>query len=395
MVVYFSFSVYSACDSLAHTHAYPETFTYDEQFHWFECDCGKRDTVENHRGGDATCTLLAVCSICSQGYGSLKQHEYDNYKSDLTKSWYECDCGARDNGRFYFGLYPQTEVADGETTTALVNIAGNPITSTSGWTSYNYYVSGIKTDCMCYKDVTYNGEIYRGVYIRNYRPYYFNYNGGSTYQDENGYNTNSAYWFKYEPIEWTIVSEDNGYATIVCNMILDSQAYQDTNIHSNSEHYNNGVDTPSGIYANNYKYSTIRKWLNETFYQTAFNSLQQAIIQTIEVDNGVESTGYINNLYAGENTLDKVWLLSYEDVTTHFTSYSERYRMTTDYAQSQGAHTCFGTNFDGNGYWWLRSPSSVDSDRAEGINLDGFVCSHDILISNTYYGVVPALQIRL
>ncbi len=381
-------------------HDYTE-LKYNENTHWYECVCGEKDTTESHKGGEATCKALAICSICGQSYGTLANHVYESgackWCGEAEET--EGDTYTRNGDIIYFGSYPQTEVTDTTTTSALLSTAGNPITSTSGWTSYNYYVESVQTDCMYYKDVSYNGEKYRGVYIKNYRPYYTGNSSSAsyTYQDDNGYNTNTVYWFKYEPIEWSIVSEESGYASIVCNMEIDSQAYQDTYTYDSntSEYYNNSTGTQSGIYANNYQYSTIRKWLNETFFETAFNSLQQAIIQTVEVDNSVESTGYGENKYVCENTFDKVWLLSYEETTTYFTTDALRQRKTTAYAQSQGALTSTSSSYLGNGYWWLRSPGDGCGNGARHINHRGYIDNYYYDVGFTSYGVVPALQIQL
>ena len=42
------------------------------------CDLGCGDMKSEHKGGSATCSKLAVCIECKQGYGDLKSHTYDN-----------------------------------------------------------------------------------------------------------------------------------------------------------------------------------------------------------------------------------------------------------------------------------------------------------------------------
>lgn len=93
-------------------------------------------------------------------------------------------------------------------------------------------------------------------------------------------------------------------------MILDSQDYN----------YTRSSRTIDGktIFANNYEYSNIRKWLNDNFHNTAFNELQKALIQTVEVDNSARSTNpddnatYWNsgvNSYACKNTSDSLVII--------------------------------------------------------------------------------------
>ena len=44
------------------------------------CNVCKADTREPaaHEGGEATCTMQAVCTVCGESYGGLAAHEYDN-----------------------------------------------------------------------------------------------------------------------------------------------------------------------------------------------------------------------------------------------------------------------------------------------------------------------------
>ena len=307
----------------------------------------------------------------------------------------------RDGDKITFGSYPQSEVTDTTLISTLNTKAGTLPTSSDlqAWTSYGYYISGNVSNFMWYIDVEEGGEKYRGVYFTSYRPYYTTHSSSASnsYQDNNGYTTRTVYWFKYEPISWTILSENttDGTALILCDMIIDSQEYYITD---------SGTRTIDGktVYPNNYAHSTIRKWLNETFYNTAFSELQQQIILTTTVDNSAASTGYSSNSYVCENTQDKVFLLSYQDVINSnygFSSdYSEydtaRQKKTTDYAQAQGAYTSTSTDYVGNGCWWLRSPSYYSSYYARGVDSDGDA-NGDGSVNFTGLGVVPALQIRL
>ena len=287
-----------------------------------------------------------------------------------------------DEDTILFGEYPQTEVTDSALKTTLNSLAGTKPTSSNAysWTSYGYYVNGSVSNYMWYIDVENGGERYRGVYFTSYRPYYGGNSSSTsnTYQYGNGYTTGNIYWFKYEPISWTILNENNGTALILCDMIIDSQQF----------------DYENGSYYNDYAESTIRKWLNETFLNTAFDELQKEIILTTKVDNSVASTGYTSNPYACEDTEDKVFLLSYKELTTYLTTGASRMKKTTDYAQSQGAYTYTGDDCAGNGCWWLRSPSYSSSYNAWGVRDFAYIDSHP-RVYQTGYGVVPALNIQL
>lgn len=290
----------------------------------------------------------------------------------------------------YFGQYPQGEVTDSELKESLTLRAGSLPSekSTAQWTSYGYYVSGGVNHFMWYLDVEYENEKYRGVYFTDYRPYYTTYSNTSTnssYQDDNGYYTNTVYWFKYEPIKWQILTESDGKAFLLADIAIDSQNYYITS--SGSARTING----STVYENNYAYSTIRTWLNETFYNTAFDALQKEMIQTIEVDNNVASTGCYYSQYECSNTIDKVFLLSYKEATTYLASDTERMCKSTDYAKSQG---CFedSTENEGNCWWWLRSYCYNRSDCVRTFRNDGST-GDNRCVNCTYGGIIPALWI--
>lgn len=296
----------------------------------------------------------------------------------------------RDGSKVYFGTYPQTKVNDNVLISELDNLAGTPYTNYYNWIDYNYYISSHITSFMFYQDIDFdnNGTYdYRGVYFTKYRPAYYSNSSstGSTYQDDNGYKTGTVYWFSYDPVEWNILTIDGVKALILANLILDSQDYYPTSSSSSFSH-NGGRG-----YANNYELSAIRKFLNENFYNTAFNDLQKELIETTTVDNSVASTGQYSSNYICNNTSDKMFLLSYSEAA----GLDSIMRKTkgTDYAKAQGL---FVDDLNENSYWWLRSPYSDDGNdacEAYRVLVDG-----KIYKGLTYYtnnGVRPACWINL
>ncbi len=317
-----------------------------------------------------------------------------------------------------FGSYPQSEVTDA-TLVATLNASAGTVkgqkptaSNANGWTSYEYYISGSNaTAFMWYIDITQGGEKYRGVYFTSYRPYYTTYStsAGNSYQDDNGYTTGTVYWFRYDPLTWTILSQSDGKALILCDYIIDSQAYQNEYEYKNGYYYIKGTDT----YANNYAQSTIRQWLNDEFLHTAFTTEEiEAYILTTTVDNSARSTNPNSNAtqwnsgtnsYACENTQDKIFLLSEQEVTNSAYGFSSSYsasdtarrKQNTDYAKVQGAYTSTGTSYAGNGWWWLRSPYYYNSYYARDVYFDGNVYNGNFNVGSTIRGVVPALQISV
>jgi hypothetical protein len=238
---------------------------------------------------------------------------------------------------------------------------------------------------MWYIDIENSGNEYRGVYFTSYRPVYTTSSPSSSNSDQydNGYTTSSVYWFKYEPITWRVLDVQSSRAFLMADLVLDSQDY----------HYSLAERTidESTVYANNYKESHIRSWLNDTFYNTAFTAAEKDRIQTTTVDNSVASTGYSSNTYACADTSDQVFLLSYAEATSAtygLGTATSRQLQPSAYAQSQGVYTN-----SGNSYWWLRSPSGNYATYARNVIYNGSVSI--ITVYGTLSGVVPALWISL
>lgn len=217
---------------------------------------------------------------------------------------------------------------------------------------------------------------------------------GYTFSNNSSVTSGNTYYFKVEPIRWRILSESDGNAFILCDSIIANHYYHHT-------HLSPTIDGQT-VYANNYANSDIRAWLNDEFYNTAFGDLQQALIQTTEVDNSAASTGNSSNRYACENTFDKVFLLSYREVITieygfesSFTYNDTARRMLmSDFSRATGAYMSTSSGYYGNGWWLLRSPGSNFSYGARVVDSGGDARA---IIGVHYddYGVVPALNLTL
>lgn len=312
-----------------------------------------------------------------------------------------------------FGMYPQTKVEDDVLISALTSKAG----STSSWTDYGYFkkadeeTDAVREGCMSYKDVEYDGAKYRGILIRVYRAYTWkdvskkvnSWQDNSAYYRKEGITFKGTFWFKYEPIKWTVISEEEGYSTLVSTLALDSQAFNDT-FFGEAEKNPCYIAEGNQTFANNYESSTIRKWLTETFFDLAFTSAQKAQIQTVSVDNGIATTGYAATDFTEEGysadklstnkTNDKVFLLSYEEAITYFTDSEIRDKQSSDYAKSQGIYSYLsGGSYLNNSCWWLRSPSNKLMAEARYVRIDGEV--EQGLVAYNHYGVVPAIKAKL
>ncbi len=305
----------------------------------------------------------------------------------------------RDGSYIYFGSYPQTKVTDDPLIASLNTLAGEMPTNANcqKWTSYLYFIYGTVSNYMWYIDVEYSEAKYRGVYFTSYRPYYCYADSSFSYQDNNGYDTSTIYWFKYEPIKWQILEEMDGCITIVAELALDCQQFYHTREDDDSTREVNGND----VYENNYEESEIRAWLNDTFFNAAFNDLQKALIQTVTVDNSSASTRNASS-YACDNTKDKVWLLSYNEAFSKYSGNLVRAKTCTDYARCQGCpvySSASSTSYKGNCTWWLRSPNKrssyvwcVGASGSAMYDAQGYNIYEQVSFTG---GIVPALKVKL
>lgn len=354
-----------------------------------------------HDGKAATCTeagykTYMTCTRCDYTTYEVIPALGHNYVDGKCAR-----CGAvlysKKGNYVYFGSYPQTKVSDKTLLNTLNAKAGELPTEENSylWNSYGYYINGSIKDYMWYIDEEVDGSKYRGVYFTSYRPRHCVQGSDKDYssQKRNGYFESTAYWFKYEVVRWRVLTEIGNRAFLMCNIAIDAQQYyNDNNTRS--------IDDKT-VYANNYAESHIRKWLNETFYNTAFNDLQKAIIGMTSVDNSARSTNPFDNAtqwnkgeneYACENTLDKIFLLSEYEVTNPTYGFTGSALMSSDYAKSQGCYQ--ERDYNGSCRWWLRSPYYDNYNYARRVGYDG----RSINIESVGYtgnGIVPAMWITL
>ena len=291
-----------------------------------------------------------------------------------------------------FGSYPQSKVTDSDLIAA-IKAAGEGI----AWVDYNYYAGTGSVDdgemnpvakMMLYKDISYNGSKYRAVKINQFRPYLTGWTSSSqnSYQDNNGYSIGTTYYFKYEPLTWRVLDPSEGY--VMCNQIIDSQAYQNF-IYKNGNEYYNSKDCT--VYASDWVTSSLRQWLNNDFYNTAFTSEEKAQIGISHLEN--KSTN--SSTYDSADTYDKIFPISYNDAINSNYGFNSSDRATdtarqlkgTDYAKCQGLSVKLSSG--GTSVWWLRSPHN--SYFANAVHYDGWLPDNHT-VNLTYVCIVPAFK---
>ena len=181
-----------------------------------------------------------------------------------------------------------------------------------------------------------------------------NYVTLGAYEQDNDFSNGS------EPIEWLTLDIKDNQALLISNICLDNKPFndEDTSISWDS--------------------CSLKKWLNNDFYQKAFAANEQSLIQSSE-------------------EVGTVFLLSTDEAKRYFKDSEARKCGVSEYAQSQGAIR----SYTGNTSWWLRT--NADDDATDGLDpsrnvqyvdsvgifpLTGRKVDHS-------YGVRPAIWISL
>ncbi len=185
------------------------------------------------------------------------------------------------------------------------------------------------------------------------------------------------------PIEWLVLARDGNKALLISRYGLDAQPYNEeqTNV--------------------TWAECTLRTWLNDTFMNKAFTANEQTGILLTNVYNS-SSQGYSGwSTSGGNNTQDKIFLLSYAEAKQYMdVTYDDNKNMKsrvapTAYAKKQGADSSRNyktADGDESRWWWLRSSGRIQSNAAL-VYFDG---------SLTYYYVTygsacvrPALWVNI
>ena len=173
-----------------------------------------------------------------------------------------------------------------------------------------------------------------------------------------------------KPIEWIVMKNEGNQVLLLSKYVLDAKPY-------NNEEWGDVT----------WETSDIRQWLNNEFYTTAFNKAEKAKIQTSLTKNE-DNSKYGTS--GGNDTEDKVFLLSEKEAETLFSNDDERIAKVTGYAEKSGVYV----NEEKVAWWWLRSPGRYSSSAAV-VGSDGWVYGDGSIVSGAYDGVRPALHLNI
>ena len=143
-----------------------------------------------------------------------------------------------------------------------------------------------------------------------------------------------------EPIQWIVLDKIDGQLLLLSASCLKGMAY------------NTAAFTPV-----TWETSSLRAWLNEDFFSSAFTEEEKALILTVSNENPdhtiVETPG-------GRDTRDRVFVLCERDTVIYLNDPVDQEAVgkapTTEYAKANGLQT----DEEGNASWWLRSPGMYE-----------------------------------
>ena len=170
-----------------------------------------------------------------------------------------------------------------------------------------------------------------------------------------------------EEIEWIVLAVDGSRALLISRYALDGKQF-------------NEVQTNNTTWEN----CTLRTWLNDTFYNTAFGKKHQEMIQSVTV-TADKNPSYSAN--PGNDTTDKIFLLSISEANKYFSSDNARRCRVTLYGCTQ-----YVNNSNYWTRWWLRSPG-WNSQHAANVTYDGSVSELGDDVDYRTIAVRPALWI--
>lgn len=187
-----------------------------------------------------------------------------------------------------------------------------------------------------------------------------------------------------KPIEWIVLDTDGGNALLLSRYILDCMAYSGKSLNAS------------------WKSSSVRSWLNGSFYNSAFQASEQSQIVKTIVDNSSRQArdSYVDE----EDTVDSIFLLSCTEAFQYLGLVWESGEGSvkneaaiaplTDFARAQSEMYTANGSYDGS--WWLRSMRVANEYDISAFSVSrGIGCMYYSDVTYTHYGVRPAMWVRM
>lgn len=169
-----------------------------------------------------------------------------------------------------------------------------------------------------------------------------------------------------EPIEWLVLKRIDDRALLLSKQVLDAQPFCESSAEAQ------------------WSTSDMRKWLNDTFLDEAFNADAQGRLIEVATGDGEE------------DCIDRVFLLSSEQERQYFQTDEARKAIPTAYALKQGAPMDAENPEETGCWWWLRTAMEGDQRGVAYIAESGSDAMMMLWGSGSPKGGVrPAIWVRL
>ena len=290
-----------------------------------------------------------ACEVC----GEKCKHAFDGYVCTVCglnieervaeEGYFLLDDNGNDQAdvgeKMYFGTYPQS-IAEKETANVLKTLS--PVDG--------YYVLDGKKYVRKTLDQRWGSmkKFSNGAIMTSYADY------------EAVDHVYDNYFYRVEPICWTVAATEEGTVTLRAEQILGVTEYKGKTGYAavGNEYF---VTSGNGItenHANDWSVSDLREYLNGTFFQTAFDATQRGMMTAHTLKND-RSTNYYQGANAvNADTEDLVYIDAFSEIfgeeETPSDSSFERMKTGTDYAlgcglDAENDHHPYYTRSIGNG----------------------------------------------
>lgn len=172
-----------------------------------------------------------------------------------------------------------------------------------------------------------------------------------------------------EVIEWIVLDKQNDKVLLISDKLLDYVPYNE--------------EAKAVTWSN----CSLRNWLNNDFYTTAFAPQERAKIALSNNSNPANST---HKTDGGKSTNDRVFSLSADEAQQYFSSGTAMAAYTTEFARRQG----YAASSDGKDYWWLRTPGQ-SGEYAMDVAAEGGIVTMGNSVTNNSVAIRPAVWVTV
>ena len=172
-----------------------------------------------------------------------------------------------------------------------------------------------------------------------------------------------------EPVDWLVLKKDGNKALVVSRLGIDAGPWNEKR-----------EDLP-------WEECSLRKWLNGNFYYAAFCAEEKKRILPTVIPNPYNTEYEIEN---GEDTEDRVFLLSIPEAEELFKDDDARATYSTDYAKSHNAYTA-----DNDNCWWMLRTRGCHRDFCAYVSSRGVVNAYGMIVNYRDFVIRPAMWIEL